>query len=473
MPFPVSRASVRRGALLLVLTACATAANDTPVAVLPDPALDPRNVPDVRLAPGRVLVRRPAVPPSFWEAVAALDPDAADRAARDLHERLFARALRALVDGDAAGAEILFRTLTGADDPVVRGRARVGLTVALEAQGRWDQLAALPVVDALSEDTDVFVDRAAVHAWAGVLRGVPQTVIEAPEHPARVRLERSDVGTPIVRVVVNGRRHAFWLDTGASMSLLSSDVAARSGVQPIAGSDTLAIATAAGRVAARPAVLGTLEFGPVRVTNLPVALLEPGMLRLDYRLVNGVPTSVRIDGVLGADVLRRLDVVIDPGSGALTVARPRRTEPRAGQRRTLIWIGFPVVRMLTRDGRPVLFGIDTGADSTVVTSAWLELAPDRALTSARARIDALGRTAATGLRVMRNVVVSDGTTALRMRDVPVVGERGQAFVRFDGVLGADVFGVAAMRLDVTNGVFDLLQSVPPVNLDTGFVRVRH
>ena len=407
--------------------------------------------------------------PTFWSAVTALDLAAARSQATTVSERFFTDALRDLIDGNLSGAEVLFHTLIADSDPLLSGRARIGLTVALDAQGKWQELAAL-TANAPSADSGAnLIDRAAVDAWAGVLRDVPPVEVTAPVAPEVIPVLGSSTGTPIIMVQVNGNTHYFWLDTGATMTLLASDVAAACGVEPMTR-DTLAIASAEGRIAARPAVANVIRIGGVTIRNLPVAILAPSALRLDQRVANGRIVPVKLDGVIGSDVLRRLSVVLDMGAGTMSLARPAARAPR---NRTLVWIGYPVVRLLTRTGRSVLFGLDTGADSTIVTDAWMDRTPDPELSLAVGRVDALGAAHASGLPVLERVTVGDGDYVLRLHSVPIVQERRQTFVTLDGVLGADVLAHATLHMDISNGIFAIrAPGVAPFPRDTGFVKVR-
>ncbi|HEY5087387.1 MAG TPA: aspartyl protease family protein, partial [Gemmatimonadaceae bacterium] len=168
------------------------------------------------------------------------------------------------------------------------------------------------------------------------------------------------------------------------------------------------------------------------------------------------------------DVLRRLNVVLDMGAGTISLARPATHPPK---QRTLIWIGFPVVRLLTRNGRPVLFGLDTGADSTIVTDAWFDETPDPELSLAKGTVNTLGAEHAIDLPVLRRVTVGDGEYILRLSGVPIVQERRQTFVALDGVLGADVLAHATLHMDITNGFFSIrAPGAAAFPRDTGFVR---
>jgi hypothetical protein len=428
-------------------------------------------------ASGDISVRRmrvrqdgPIPAATFWSSVSALNVTAARAQAHTVSERFFTDALSALVNGDVGSAEVLFHTLLADPDPLVRGRARIGMTVALNAQGKWQELAALKTeVLPGSDSAENLVDRAAVDSWAGILRDVPPVQVDAPTVPEIRPVLGSRLGTPVIKVEVNGHTHYFWLDTGATMSLLATDVATECGVIPIT-KDTLAIAAAQSRIAARPAIASLVQIGNVTIRNLPVAVLDPSALRLDKRIANGLIVPVKLDGVIGSDVLRRLSVVLDMGAGTISLARPAAHPPK---QRTLIWIGFPVVRLLTRNGRPVLFGLDTGADSTIVTDAWMDKTPDPELSAAKGTIDALGAAHTGDLPVLHRVTVGDGEYVLRLRAVPIVQERRQTFVALDGVLGADILAHATLHMDITNGVFAIrAPGFSPFPRDTGFVRVR-
>ena len=423
---------------------------------------------DISVRRMRLEQRGAETGPTFWSSVSALDVAAARAQASTVSERFFTDALSNLVNGNVVGAEVLFHTLLADPDPLVRGRAHIGLTIALSAQGRWQELAALRTQVPPSSDTvGTLVDRAAVDSWAGVLRNVPPLEVEAPATPDIRPVLGSTIGTPIIEVEVNGHRHYFWLDTGATMSLLASDVAAECGVVPLT-SDTLAIAAAQGRIAARPAIANLIRMGKVSIRNLPVAILDPSGLRLDKTVASGLLVPVKLDGVIGSDVLRRLNVVLDMGAGTISLARPATHPPK---QRTLIWIGFPVVRLLTRNGRPVLFGLDTGADSTIVTDAWFDETPDPELSLAKGTVNTLGAEHAIDLPVLRRVTVGDGEYILRLSGVPIVQERRQTFVALDGVLGADVLAHATLHMDITNGFFSIrAPGAAAFPRDTGFVR---
>ncbi len=407
------------------------------------------------------LQSRPQRQLDFWSNVAALDVASAERVAQSLDEKTFAAALRSLMASDPDAAAVAFTALYGrAGDAFMRLRARVGLTIALSWRPDWSALSRLPEVepDSSAAPLDPMVVQAGVERWARALAALPAQTVHIPEGETVLPLRRSAFGTPVVTVRLNGRSYQFWFDTGASMTLISASIAREAGVR-LASPDSLALGVIAGHIPARAIFIDSLGLGPVMARGLSAALVNPDALRLDLRNEKGIRSTVSIDGVIGTDLMRHMDIVLDARDGTITIRRPRRN-PRA--ERNLFWMGYPVVRFITRDGRPVLFGLDTGAEVTYVTSALLRKMPK---TSIAARIGALSGLGSETQRtewVARSVALSDGDHAIDLRNIPVVPERRWTFVTVDGVIGSDVALASRMHLDFTNGIFDVRRSAAPL-----------
>lgn len=296
---------------------------------------------------------------------------------------------------------------------------------------------------------------AGVEAWARAFARAGSAVLDIPAGVHTLPLIRSAFGTPIVTVTVNGKSRHFWLDTGASLTLIAADVAEASGVKHM-GSDTLALSAIGGTLPAVPTVIERMTLGPVTARGLHAAIIAPDLLRLDARLENGVRTLVKIDGVIGTDIIRRLDVTIDTEAGTVTLRRPTR---KARAARNLYWVGFPAVRVRTTGGRAVLLGLDTGAESTFVTRSLLgKLNRPRVLTR-RGVLTGLGSEREVTEQVVTEVELrGGGPLPLRLRNVKVVPERRWTFLQFDGMLGSDIALAARVRIDFTQGVFEVRRS---------------
>ena len=410
----------------------------------------------VGIKQARWVVRgRSANTHDFWSDVAVLDLPAAEHNATSLDQLTFALALKELMASDPERAAVAFSALhVNARDVVVRSRARIGLTMALSWYSDWQALSRIGFDPDTAEATDSLSLQASVERWARALSAVPMPEIDVPESPVTMPLRRSAIGTPVVTVRINGHPHEFWLDTGASMTLLSAAVASEAGVL-LAAPDSLALGVVAGHIPARAVLIDSLAFGPVVARGISAALVSSSALRLDHRVVNGAMQTIQIDGVIGTDLMRHLDLVLDAGAGTITIRKPH-VDPRS--KRNLYWVGYPVVRLVTSDGRPVLFGLDTGAEGTYVTTALLRKLPRTPVAMRRRTISGLGADQIKTEWVARSVSLSDGDYAIAMGNIPVVEERRWTFVTFDGVIGSDVALSSRMHLDFLNGVFDVRRS---------------
>jgi len=408
-----------------------------------------------------VVRTKPNTHSDFWSDVALLDLESADLVATTVEQRTFAAALRTLMAGDPEAAAVAFETLrVTSKDTLVRTRSRIGLTMALSWNSDWSALAR---IESQPDTNDVVGDRlriaAGVERWARALSMMPTPEFVVPEHAVTLPMRRSPFGTPVITVTINGKPYDFWLDTGASMTLLSADVAVDAGVK-LAARDTLALGVVAGHIEARAVYIDSLKVGPVVVRGLGAAIVSPEALRFDERLENGParPLARPISGMIGTDVLRHLDIVLDAGAETITIRRPRRATSTP---RNLFWIGYPVVRLVTRDGRPLLFGLDTGAEATYVTATLLEKLPKTRIAARRVTLSGIGAEKKQTGWVARDVPLSDGSYAMMLRNVPVLPAQRWTFVDFDGVIGSDVALATRMHLDFTNGVFDIRSSAGP------------
>jgi predicted aspartyl protease len=394
---------------------------------------------------------RPPHHVNYWEALAELHPAAAVEAARTATEKEFAGSLRDLMEGDIDKAELGFGKLRrAADDSIIRTASRVIYTATLQYQEKWNVLAALR--DERTQFKADHSDRASIELWATAFKDVPPKTLTFRSQWARLPMSISAVGTPLIPVRIDGKEFNFWLDTGSSMTMLASDVARDLNIGSI-GPDTLEIVTSTGRVSAHPSLIREMEIGQLVVRNAPTMIVEESMMQmreprqLDHNL------QVKIDGIIGFDIIRQLDLEVDYSDGTIRLRNPATS--RGTPDRNMFWVGLPVVRLTSTDGIPLHFGLDTGAQLTFVTETLLDkLQIETARVESR-RVGGLG-----GEISMRAPVLPD--LRVLVRGFPIMFKG--AFVRapvyqvlasLDGVLGGDVWNSGVVRIDMTNGIFSV------------------
>jgi predicted aspartyl protease len=120
---------------------------------------------------------------------------------------------------------------------------------------------------------------------------------------AQVAFDLAHPSKPLIMlpVLANDRAFRFALDTGASTTVISRDVARACAVEP---APMPAMTGSGGVVAASSGVLGALTIDRVCLSRVRVAVAE--FLGPLSRAV-----GTRIDGIIGTNVLRRFRVTID------------------------------------------------------------------------------------------------------------------------------------------------------------------
>ena len=300
---------------------------------------------------------------SYWEALAELHPEEAIASARTPSEREFAEALGNLMSGDLETAEQRFGKLRGtATDSIIRAGSRVIYTATLQYQEKWGTLAVLK--DEPSQPKGDRADKASIELWAAAFKNVPPKTFTYRSVAARLAMSVSSVGTPLVPVRIGDKVYNFWLDTGSSLTMLASDVARDLNITPLEP-DTLEIVTSTGRVQANPALISELEIGQLVVRNAPTMVVDESMMQMREPKPVERSSHVKIDGIIGFDIIRQMDLEVDYGENILRLRDPSRSRPDGD--RNMFWVGLPVIRLMSTDGVPLHFGLDTGAQLTFVT----------------------------------------------------------------------------------------------------------
>src|SRR6185436_1628011 len=370
----------------------------------------------------------------------------------------FAEALANLMSGDIEKAEGRFAKLrSSAADSVIRAGSRVVYTATLQYQEKWSTLSALKQEPEQNQTLGEQHDRASIELWADAFKDVPPKVSTFRSSSGCLQMSISAVGTPLVPVRIGNKVYNFWLDTGSSLTMLASDVAADLGIAPLV-EDTLEIVTSTGRVSAMPALIPRLTMGPLVVDNVPTMIVGESMMQMQEPRPTMPGSRVKIDGIIGFDIIRELDLDLDFGDGILRLRNPAASRPDGN--RNLFWVGLPVIQLMSDDGIPLHFGLDTGAQLTFVTETLLDKLQITPARIESRRVGGLGGEVSLRAPVMPDLRVMVRGFPILFKGAFVRAPVYQVLASLDGVLGGDVWNSGIVRIDVTNGVFAIRKSRP-------------
>jgi hypothetical protein len=393
---------------------------------------------------------------SYWEALAELHPAEAIATARTPSEKEFAEALGNLMAGDLEQAEQRFGKLRGtATDSIIRVGSRVIYTATLQYQEKWGSLAELK--EEPSRPRADREDKASIELWAEAFKNVPPKTFIFHSVAARLAMSVSSVGTPLVPVRIGDKVYNFWLDTGSSLTMLASDVARDLSITPLEP-DTLEIVTSTGRIQANPALIPELEIGQLVVRNAPTMIVDESMMQMREPKAIERSQRVKIDGIIGFDIIRQMDLEVDYGESILRLRDPSKSRPDGD--RNMFWVGLPVVRLTSTDGVPLHFGLDTGAQLTFVTETLLDKLQLEAARIESRRVGGLGGEVSLRAPVLPDLKVLVRGFPILFRGAVVRAPVYQVLASLDGVLGGDIWNSGVVRIDMTNGIFAVRRPRP-------------
>jgi hypothetical protein len=387
-------------------------------------------------------------PEAFWRAVKALSFD--DLAVREAQgdKREYALALQRMIEGDEAGEDAL-RRLCEAGDPQVRGESRRVYAGLLAAGSRWAEL------ENRQRETEPDLPREVITEFGKL----PPASLTFPDGPVTLPAKRGRLtGTPMIPVTVNGHRRWFWVDTGASLTLLASDVAKATGVAPLGAATTRAGTATTRMVGARPTVIHDLALGGIRFRNHPAMILRAEDMRA--RLF-GIFTLLKIDGILGWNALSQLDLEIDYSQPRVVLRRPVHNGTAS---RNLFWLGEPLVRGRGPDGVGFVFSLDTGGRRSFAMPEFLRKTKARVEGERTQRVGGAGGSERLPVRRIAPVEARVSDCAVRLSEVREEW-RPERLVLLDGFVGVDLAGRGWMRIDATNGRFECRPRPPAGGAD--------
>lgn len=400
-----------------------------------------------------------SVAKNFWQAMSLLDTGFAARHPVTDDQRAFSRALGMVMTGQHDEAELaLYGIGATAKDSLVRVTSRVLMTAMLQYQDKWKILAELAggaaTPDSMYLDD---VNKADVESWATAFKSVKPRQITFSPRPVTLPLILSASGTPMVTVSVNGKPKTMWLDTGSSMSIVSSDVAIECAIKPLVP-DTLEVATTTGHVPALPAAIDRIEIGGHQILNSTAMIVATELMQVRVGDGDNPVFSVNIDGVIGYDIISRMDVRIDYVNKLVTFLKSEPVRGRVAELgRNLFWVGTPIVRLVSDGGVPLHFNLDTGAQETYSTEGLVGKTKARTFSGERRLVGGIAGLQVVHGRFIDEMRLSMGGQRLLFRKVLVYAPALATFVPLDGVLGSDVGRTGTVRIDATNGLF-LLES---------------
>jgi hypothetical protein len=381
---------------------------------------------------------------TYWDAVEAGNLDEARRLGQSADEQRFTSALEAALNGETARAEKIARDLgKSAADSTVRAQSDNLLQYVFVSTGRWRDLLTFCFPDSLPDSVKN------IPPLIEIFGGPSEETFEFAATPDTLPLRLNSNGMPLAQVTIHGRTQWFILDTGAGMSVLASDFARECGIVPDSGKQDVTQSANMQRIAVGPVIVDSLRLGGLCIRNHRTMIMDEKTLR--FRRF-GLFTFMKIDGILGWNAIRNLDLTIDYKQKRAIVRKP---ETREAGARNLLDLGQAIIVTGDDLGNRLGFMLDTGGAESSLTERGIEKIHPRDMRAAREKITGAGGSQKYQAFIVPQMTLYTGGCVLNFRKLVTHPEVGGSFIRHDGVLGSDIAQNGSMRIDARNGLFEL------------------
>lgn len=191
------------------------------------------------------------------------------------------------------------------------------------------------------------------------IRNLPAPVLKKPDTDVKIALSAASDTLLYIPVNINGKTYDFILDTGASLSLISLNLAKEIGAQMVENSIFVGGATGGGNL--QRAFIEEMNIGPISYKNV-------------LTFVDNSPApaevSFTVDAILGMDFIKRLgEIQIDMVDMTLVIPAHRTATPGYG-RNILLDQNIPIVEVVDARGNRVTFTLDTGHSGADLSDLW-------------------------------------------------------------------------------------------------------
>ena len=263
-------------------------------------------------------------------------------------------------------------------------------------------------------------------AYYEAVREYPAPVLEKPAEEIKIALTEKSylLGIP---VVVNGKTYDFILDTGASFTMISQDLANDMGVKIIGDPVFVGGGESTGGYGQR-AFIENMNVGPVSFKNV-------------IAFVSENPTDddpLKVDAVLGMDFIERGgELQIDLAAMTLTIPAQPTVMPASG-RNIILERNIPVVETTAANGNRYTFILDTGASGANLSDLWFAKNAEVAAALPVETQNVWGHGGAVQLEIVKipEYKLTIGTASAEFKDLPAtVPANGTVSSSRDGRLG--------------------------------------
>ena len=263
-------------------------------------------------------------------------------------------------------------------------------------------------------------------------------------------LKRSISGSPTIDIVINGRKKCFWLDTGAGMTVISSNIVKECGMNLIENEEFEVGNSSNQSFHTDLAIIDSIVINDLTISNQATLVLSSELLKIP------IPHSekiMEIDGIIGWDIIQHLHFEMDYGKEQVIIQKPKR---KIGEANNLFFCGYPIIKVKDKNQVPLYFGLDTGANGSYFGKNLLSKIEGLQL---KKKTKFSGGFGDVKERVVESIeeltVYLDENQSITLKNLSETLTDLATFFKLDGVFGIDIARSGSLVIDYSNRNIEL------------------
>ena len=264
-------------------------------------------------------------------------------------------------------------------------------------------------------------------------------------------------GVPFIKIKINGKYYYFIIDTGLDKTLLGKNIATKNNVVYDSKEDT--IKGIDGTATTFSGVLSKLDLGQIKISNFPIYVINRNdAIKAKFLFI----TFFQSDGIIGWDLLQNFDFTIDYKNKQLILRKPIEKNI---ERRNLFWYKVPIVKFYSENNYPLLFFFDSGSSLSYFNPQIISLIlgiDTNKLKKSSQRLHGVNEFVKMRFYKYPDfqcyTIAADGINYLSANKILLQDIWSEnSSINLDGKLGSDWFKDKAIRFDMLNGIFEILE----------------
>jgi hypothetical protein len=264
--------------------------------------------------------------------------------------------------------------------------------------------------------------------------------------PVKIPFKRIISGSPLIEVVINGRLYRFIFDTGAGMSVLSSETAWECDIKTKQNTNGFATAATGKAVGFSPGIIDSLQIGGLKVYNHSCIVIDSK--DLEFKIL-GIQI-LKIDGIIGWNLMQELDVTVDNDNKEIILDKAGELSDTPVN---YFWMGLPLIICSDSTSDSLLFFMDTGANQSGLYTPYLNNCDTTQLYKKSMMIGSAGGFKNIKSFIFPEVRLNVGGHNLVMENIGVYPELMKGLFPCMGILGFNEFKGDVLHFNIKQGFF--------------------